>query len=293
MSKKEDYRKYLLKIFEASNKRDLKMNTKGLEIITGAIFKLTQSLFDGGEKLEFHNSELENKFFRYGLANHSIIKLLDGLSFELIGHNMNIIDIFSIKSIVRMQIESYLIMFYLFFDNVTVEEKNLRYAVYKLHGLRKQASFAYDSDFAKKQYQKVQIEISETTEKIIKSAQYKKATSVKERNKLLKPSYAIMFKKEQLFERSDLNKSRISDMWSLYSNYAHAEHISDRQFNTYYKSNIQSLKEECVLSVEINLILSSKLALYLANSSKSSKKAFKDLTIEETTYIETWGKLHE
>jgi predicted nuclease with TOPRIM domain len=289
LSEKEEYYKYLLNIFEASNKKDLSMNIQGLNIVTGVIFKLTQRLYDGGEQLKYHNRELENKHYRYGLANHSIIKLMEGIKFELIGHEIQTVDIFSIKSIVRMQIESYLIMFYLFFDNVHFSEKDLRYSIYKLHGIKKQMGFAHKSEFAKRQYLKAKEEVEEIQEKIKESETYK-ISNEKEKNKLLNPRYSILFDKKELFDRGNLNKTRINDMWSLFSNYAHAEHISDRHFNFYYKSKNASLKEDCVLILEINLILTAKLAILLANSNKSSKQAYKDLTTEEMAYTNVWGK---
>jgi hypothetical protein len=289
LSEREEYYKYLLNIFEASNKKDLSMNIKGLKIVTGVIFKLTQSLYDGGEELKYHNRELENKYYRYGLANHSIIKLIEGIKFELIRHEIQTVDIFSIKSIVRMQIESYLIMFYLFFDNVHFSEKNLRYSIYMLHGIKKQMGFAHESEFSKRQYLKAKEEVEEIQEKIKESETYK-TSNEKEKNKLLNPRYSILFDKKELFDRGNLNKTRINDMWSIFSNYAHAEHISDRQFNFYYKSKNASLKEDCVLTLEINLILTAKLAILLANSNKSSKQAYKDLTTEEMAYTNVWGK---
>ncbi len=83
------------------------------------MFKLTQSLFDYKEKPPYHLRELEGKYFRFGLANQSLLGLIKGNQFRLIDRDVLIPDIFSFKSLTRMQIESYLIMHYLFFESIT------------------------------------------------------------------------------------------------------------------------------------------------------------------------------
>ena len=287
----KEYTKYLLEINEASANRNLSKNFISLDMITNSLAKLVNSLYVEKENIEEHHSELESKFLRYIIANHSIIKLLKGLNFKLIDKNINIVDIFSIKSIMRYQIESYLVMFYLFFDNVSNYELTIRYDIYKLHALNKQINFEMRGKYAKKKAVEIQKEINAIKQKIISTDKYLSSDD-KTKNRLLNPNRAIMINRRKLFENSGLDKSRISDMWKIYSNYAHAEHISDRQFNSYYKLKTADLNSDCLLTLEINFILTSRMALMLNNQFNSCKKAFSDLTVKEKAHINLWGKLH-
>jgi hypothetical protein len=288
----EDYTKQLLHINNISANRDLVKYFSLLDVVSNSLAKLSNSLYEDKVKLEDHYSELESKIFRYIMTNHSIIKLLKGLNFNLMDKNISIVDIFSVKSLMRYQIESYLVMFYLFFDNVSTTELNFRYDIYKLHALNKQITFAKKGESAKRKAKDVEKEIGLLKEKIISSEKYLRSNG-KIRKSLLSPNKAILKDRKKLFEDSGLNRSRISDMWSVYSNYAHSEHISDRQFNSYYKFKTASFNEDSVLTVEICLILNSRLINMLIKQFDSCKNKFKSLNPREKAIIDLWGKLHD
>ncbi len=279
----------LLEFLATQQSKDIDTSIANFDLITNSLFSLTQSLYDGQEEIKYYQRELEGKFFRHGLANQSIINLIKGNHFRLINSEVIYGDIFSIKNITRMQIESFLIMFYLFFDDVSDNEKDLRYSVYKLHGLRKQSSFPVKTDFAKKQFAKISDEIHESEEQIKSTDTYKYGTE-KEQKSLLFPQYPKLVKSRVLFESSGLNKSRMGDMWQIFSNYAHSEHISDRQFNTLYKID-KSIKKDCLTVLYLNSILTSKLAVLISSSFVSAKMKFDKLTLKEEVHLKTWNNL--
>lgn len=132
---------YLLEIYQAFKTDDIKSSLNHFDILTNSLFTLTQSLFDNKVQIEHHHAEIENKFFRYGMANQSIKKLLEGNRFFIINKQIEITDLFSIFALTRMQIESFSIMYYLFFDKLETIQKDFRYDIYKLHGLQKQNNF--------------------------------------------------------------------------------------------------------------------------------------------------------
>jgi predicted RNA-binding protein len=137
----KERRPYLLEIYKAFKTDDIKSRLKHFDIITNSLFTLTQSLFDNKVQIEHHHAEIENKYFRFGMANHSIKKMLDGNRFLIINKQIEITDLFSVFALTRMQIESFAIMYYLFFDKLETIEKYFRYDLYKLHGLQKQNKF--------------------------------------------------------------------------------------------------------------------------------------------------------
>ncbi len=102
----------LLEIYFAHQNNDMSKRIDHFVSISNSLFILTQCLFDNNEKVKYFQLELEGRLFRFGLANQSLINLIKGNHFTLINEKVQIGDIFSIISITRMQIESFLIMFY-------------------------------------------------------------------------------------------------------------------------------------------------------------------------------------
>lgn len=282
---------HLLDLHTAFENNDIDTRLDHFNILTNSLFILTQSLFDNNENIKYFHSEMENKYFRYGIANHSISNLLKGNQFKLISLDVNITDLFSIFSLTRMQIESYALMFYLFFDNVPEIEKDFRYNIYKLHGLIKQSKFSTTTEKGLEKKGMILQEIELIKDKIIKSKIFKNST-LKLQNEFLKPKRAVSLFTKELLAKSGLESSRIDEMWNLYSNYAHSEHISDRQFNSIYKIN-KSILKESLLALTINSIMTAKLCTFIANSFSGARNKYEELDVKEKVHIEIWGKLYK
>jgi hypothetical protein len=282
--------KYLFELHDAFKTKDIVSQLSHFKMLTNSLFTLTQSLFDSNEKIKYFHSELENKYFRYGIANHSISNLMTGNEFKLITLDVKITDLFSIFSLTRMQIESYALMFYLFYDDVPENEKNFRYNIYKLHGLIKQSKFNTTSEKGIEKKNKILTEIESLKETITEFKTFKNS-SLKEQTNFLKPKRAVFLFSKDLLAKSGLESSRIDEMWDLYSNYAHSEYISDRQFNSIYKINKSTL-EETLLALNINSIMTARLCTFLTNSFQGVKQKYTELDIKERVHIETWNKLY-
>jgi hypothetical protein len=282
--------KYLFELHDAFKTKDIVSQLSHFKMLTNSLFTLTQSLFDSNEKIKYFHSELENKYFRYGIANHSISNLMTGNEFKLITLDVKITDLFSIFSLTRMQIESYALMFYLFYDDVPENEKNFRYNIYKLHGLIKQSKFNTTSEKGIEKKNKILTEIESLKETITEFETFKNS-SLKEQTNFLKPKRAVFLFSKDLLAKSGLESSRIDEMWDLYSNYAHSEYISDRQFNSIYKINKSTL-EETLLALNINSIMTARLCTFLTNSFQGVKQKYTELDIKERVHIETWNKLY-
>lgn len=282
--------KHLQELQNAFKNKDIDAQLSHFKMMTSCLFKLTQSLFYNNEKIKHFHSELENKYFRYGLGNHSIVKLMRGNEFELIELKVRFTDLFSIFSLTRMQIESYALMFYLFYDNITEAEKNLRYDIYKLHGLIKQSKFKVKAEKSIDKKSKILEEI-ELLKKNISESELFKNSSEKEQKNFLSPKRAMLNFSKDLLSKSGLEASRIDEMWDLYSNYAHSEHISDRQFNSIYKI-AKSTINETILALNINAILTAKLSTFLINSFEGPMTKYKEFDEKERVHIDIWNKMY-
>lgn len=287
MNKKNEIIKDIL---QTQENNDISKMIYEFKIITNSLITLTQSLFDNKENVKYHQKEIESKFFRFGFANHSLVNLMRGNEFTINKHKLIVVDMFSLNTITRMQIESFLIMYYLFFDDVDEPTKNFRYDIYKLHALLKQLSFEITSEIPEKEIQlsKLEFEKNETINNIKNSDIYKKATN-KDKKNFLDPKFAKLVKSETLFEKSGLKNIGINKIWQLYSNHAHAEHIGDRQYNSYRLNDFKESNTSLIINV--NTMLSARLILLLVNSFTSLRSKYQEMSVKERTYIEVWNNI--
>lgn len=281
---------HLLDILQAEENNDIGTMINHFELITNSLMTLTQSLFEYKETVKYHQKEIESKFFRFGFANFSLINLIKGNEFYINDSHLKIIDIFSLNSITRMQIESYLIIYYLFFDDVDELTLNFRYDIYKLHGLIKQLNFEIKTDIPEKEIQlkKMQDE-KENTILSIKDSDIYLNSNPKEKDSYLNPKFAKLIKSEILFEKSGINNIGINKIWQLYSNHAHSEHIGDRQYNSYRMNDFK--ESNASLIININTMLSARLIIFLTSTFSSIKSKYEELSEKERTHIEMWSKI--
>lgn len=283
--------RYMIELLEMEDSNNLALKIQDLEKINNSVFKFTHCLFENKLRVPYHLSELEGKYFRFGAANQSIASLLKGNQFTMISQPVNLIDIFSIHSVTRMQIESFIIMNYLFFDKVSAAEKEFRYDIYKLHGLNNQARFKI-KDLNEKieiQRNKILSEIAGTRERIINSLFYVQANE-RQKDLYLNPPYAKLVDSKILFVAFGLEKTRIRDLWKLYSNSAHNEHIHDRQFN--YAINNGSVDIDTYsLILSVAKILTTRLLRNLIDEFKCVNDFYSKMLEKERVSIDIWSKL--
>jgi hypothetical protein len=265
---------------------DFKNELIVLKRLNNSFGQIINNLSESNITLKYFQSDLEGKLIKFFLANLSILKLVDGVEFELLGRKHWTRDIFSINSITRMQIENFIMINYLFFENISEEEKDLRYDIYKLHGLIKQHNFKVLLPENQKKKDEVFEEMSSLKTKISESSIFKQADN-KVKEKYLKPKDALLIKRDELFSKYELTKLNIDGAWRLYSNQSHSEHIGDRQYNYYYK--IEKSTEKAIISSLMNLsILTNKLIFLLINEFESSRELFSKFPLSVRLLIEKY-----
>lgn len=283
--------KYYFEIILVEKFKDVEKKLEFFSEMTNCLFDLVNNLFEEKITIKYYQRELESKLYRYGVSNKTIEKIITGNKFNLVGKEVNIIDIDSLYSITRMQIEIYSILYYLIFDKVSDELKDFRYNIYKLHGIQKQHNFEVSPNFVDKenQLEKIKNELDELIE-IIKSSEIFKMENVNKQKAFLKPKYAKMEDTKSIFEKSGITQSRIDTMWSIYSNYAHAEHIGDRQSN--YRFNNPSFVSNTIsLIIDVNKILTSRIIWFLKEEFEVNRSKYNSFTERQRIHVEMWMKL--
>ena len=258
-----------------------------LSKINTALSELTNSLYEFKEEVDYHDTELEGKIFRFVLANSSFINLLNKTPSKLSNKMFNVLDLSTINSVTRMQIESFLMIYYLSFSEGSIDEKDMRYDLYRLHGLKKQSGFSVKSKYGESKKAALEKEFDSVLSQL-KSRQIFTDLNGKLRNKLLKLSHAKIIKPDILFTESGLSRFGTDELWSLYSNHTHSEYISDRQFNSNYKK-LRSKSLSAQINIQFHIILTAKLCRFLIDKFESPKKVIPRIDETSRALIYTLG----
>jgi hypothetical protein len=258
-----------------------------LKSLNNSLLILINSLVESNAKPLYFQTELESKFHRFFLTNLSILKLVQGLEFEISGKTYPTRDVFSINSLTRMQLENYIVMKYLFFDDVSEEEKDFRYDIYKFQGLTKQSGFNVTKPESQKKKDSIIEEIEIIKSKIEKSLFFEEADA-KTKMKYLTAKDALLKKKKDLFESYGLSKLKLDEAWSLYSNHSHSEHIGDRQYNFYYKVE-KSTDKAMISPLMNNSVLTAKLCNLMLVNFESAVNKFDAFSLSDKILIKKYN----
>lgn len=138
---------------------------------------------------------------------------------------------------------------------------------------------------------KIQNEIYIVIEKIMASSKFKNSTA-KQQKEYLNPKYSKTEFTKDILKKSGIDSNRMNDMWSLYSNHAHGEHISDHQYNYIYKNKKSTLAESMTV-LSLNTILTSNPCELIADEFGGVNKKYEELNLGNKVQIETWSNLKQ
>jgi hypothetical protein len=188
-----------LEVLASREKNSNSIKIAILELLNDNMFRLVQSLKDNDTKLKYHQTELEGKYFRFGIGNQSMINLARGNASKILNIETRIVDIFSVYSISRMQIEAFAMSFYLFYEKIDENEFNFRYDIYKIHGLAQQSKYDAKGEYGKKMKEKILKELKQTQSHMSNNT-IVGVLSEKERKRYMNPPFAKLLKTDDLMD---------------------------------------------------------------------------------------------
>ncbi len=278
-----------LEVLASREKNSNSIKIAILELLNDNMFRLVQSLKDNDAKLKYHQTELEGKYFRFGIGNQSMINLARGNASKILNIETRIVDIFSVFSISRMQIEAFAMSFYLFYEKIDENELNFRYDIYKIHGLTQQSKYDAKGEYGKKMKEKILKELKQAQSHMCNNTIVSGLTE-KERKRYMNPPFAKLLKTDDLMDRSGLTKLNFYAMWKLYSNHIHNEHISDRQYNTMYKIN-KSVEDELGTNLTLMSCLTARLCNQLCSNFEAAKNELEKFDERSKIHQKVWDGL--
>tara|TARA_R110001606_G_scaffold178175_1_gene324756 strand:- start:1353 stop:2303 length:951 start_codon:yes stop_codon:yes gene_type:complete len=204
---------------------------QSLKLITKANTELIQSIYDSKPTLKEGEIFIETLSIKILLATKSIIELGKGTKVSALTKNNNVklLDFPSINILTRSIIEAFLTLEYLFFNNLTEEERKFRFYIWQISGYKSRQNFFNERGELKENVtEKLKTELSEIkrlNNEIKKSKYYR---TIKKQSLYKLDTYGLprLESWSKLLKQSVLKTSIFETSYKLYSNYAHSEFIS-------------------------------------------------------------------
>lgn len=209
---------------------------ESLELLAKASTELIQSIYDSKPELGEGEVFIETLSIKILLTTKSIIELGKGTKVSALtkDSNVKLLDFSSINILTRSIIEAFLTLEYLFFNNLSIEERNLRFYIWQISGYKARQGFFNERGQLKENVnEKLQTELAEIKrlKTIIEKSPYYKNLNKQNLWKLDTFGLPRLVSWSKLIEQSILKTSMFELSYKLYSNYAHSEFISLIQMN--------------------------------------------------------------
>ena len=227
------------------------------------------------------------RFFRDNVKKKTIgIKYFLSLLMKNEDHSMGLISIIdgidrkedsfhylsTIKLIVRAQLEVYVMIVYLFLDEMDDEMIDLKIKIYEFSGLSKRQEFLPEKNQEQiEQLKKEALVINKLQEEIESNKNFKKLNA-RIRGTIIKKKQSKISSTTRILKRSHFFKNDIyRKLWSLNSNYAHSEYISSIQSPFYLENRNEAFKSLRFSIHSVSIIIGSLTYDLVKNCEKYQK----------------------
>lgn len=225
-------------------------------------------------------------------TSSSIIELSKGFILKSKGLEQEILDTPSMMILKRSVIECFLTMEYLYYNELSQEEKEFRFKLYIHAGLlARHNQYNYENMEYLEKFRKEAKIIEKLKSEIVEYSFYKDIKKG-QRWKFNKFGLSRLESWDALIKNSSLNTSLFSKQYALSTNYAHSEFISAMQMREgdYNISNSETNKN-AELEMDILRMINSLSIRKLTNMFHSSKNGFEKLNHELKLQINTWANI--
>lgn len=281
----------LINEFESLNLSSL---IPSLESILQASAFIVQSLYETKPKLNPGEVYQETLLIKIIFTSRSVINLSQGIEFGILGREerLQIIDRSSLYILTRSVIEAFLTLEYLYFNDLSREEQEFRYNLWRISGFMSRQDFGNsenDKFIQKLEREKIEIEELKLT---IKQSQFYSSLNKQDLWKLDKYGLPRLMSWSSLINQSVLKTKLFDRIYKLYSNYAHSEFIAMIQLNEGKLSKLDQSNIETTLTTLNNIRIVNCVAIMLfIEKYEFAKNKFMEIDESLRFRIEFWHKL--
>lgn len=287
MHDKELQIKRLIDFFDKSVGNDIASLTQFYAELNHDLAEFIESIYENQDKSPYV-LELKSKLHRLYNANTSLISLSKGQVSNFRGKKLQVFDLNSIYALSRQLIESFIVIYYLYLSPVSPKHRDLRIIVYKIDGLLRQLDLAQkvDKDPDKK-IEAMHEELEAYRNQLKNHPEFTEAAARTQKSWMFKlKNSPLLQKRDVILKEAGLQNLIIQ--WKLFSNYAHSEYVSDRQYNGFF-GNEQAQIEFLCTTLNFNCRITARIIQHLAIKLSYGEKVISGLPAEHIERIMLWN----
>lgn len=285
MELKSENIQWLLELSKKFNNKDIvELRTDLLETLDLLIF-LNEALVDENVIVDDHEVSLEPLVMKFFLHGQSIAKISEGYSLSSsyfnneIFHANEFIDISSLLTILRAQLECLLMYQHIYVNPTNKSEEELRYNAWIYSALLQRQNITATKEESKSQKLKDLVYILDLKNKIQQSESFLNLTP-KQQSSLIESGSGKLFKHwGTIFRESNFTEEGIlSQLYYLLSVYSHSEGLSVIQLKSAkYDLHSKSNSELVCLQLESSLIMSCCMIINITNRFPAIAKRYESI----------------
>ena len=221
-----------IELLNQYDRKDFEYNLKEYHNLVDTLIYLNETLRLENIKISYWQKYSETLLFKFCLHGLTLHNICSGLTlqssyFEKELNGAKVIDISSVKVVLRSQLETFLMYYHIYVNPKSDDEKQLRYHAWIYSALLQRQNFPTTTEFGKQQKEKDLIEIENIKIEIQKLSSFSNL-SVKQQKALLKTGSGKLFNHwaEILKETGFSDKHAFSTIYNYLSMYSHSEGVS-------------------------------------------------------------------
>jgi hypothetical protein len=283
--------KIILEISRQQEDKDIASTILDYKSTNDLLIKFIDTLHNEKMECPIWQPYLATHLLKFSMLNSSLMKEFEGINFNIPSKNIEYktYNISALYLLCRANIETFLLIKYLYLNNRDESQGIFRFFLYEWSGLKTRQKYpATDPEnIAKKASEK---ETIEDLENGIKQNSYFLSLKDYKKKDILKSNRAKEINWNEIMVESELEKSFHFSNWEFYSNYAHCEQIEAMQLKDLYQNPI-NLKEIVYTALSSTIIYEAILISNLKNKYKQFENVYDSQSLELTTKIDFWTKI--
>lgn len=233
----------------------------------------------------------ETLAIKFTLSANTLSNIISGsdINSTLSKVSTKIIDVSSIFTLMRTQIENYLTYFYLFVQPDSIQMQHYRFLMYELSGYESRQKFPPLTIYTANKQKDEKTRIDEIIS-ILQKNGFFISLPKKDQNRILKEKKSKLFSWNALLDESKLTNEIFKKSWNLYSNFAHSEFASLMQVSSFLKEPYKTISSRN-LEIFIALMLISIFIKDFSHLYNEIEIRYKIIPIDDQEVIEMFNKL--
>ncbi len=287
---------FFIKEIEGHSEGTIEENKKSLQDIINILVEIMQAIADSKINVPYWKKYLETLVHKLIYTSNSIIKLIEGYELKTFNNSVlirKVVDYPTLYILSRALIENYVTLSYIYNNVLKDEERIFRFKLWEVSGLISRQNF--ENELENTDIKQKKLDEEEMIEKIIseisKMSEYKNLDKG-QLKKLENHGLPRIESWNKLIQQSNLKQPNFSNLYSLFSNYAHSEYLgimqtSQSSHHADDQRNIESVK--LVLN-HVRIIISLTIK-YCTNNFISAEIIFNTFPQIYQTSINLYAKI--